>query len=256
MLTVLLIITLLSFSSLLPFFLFFTLKFDGLRIHNLVLSICSTISIFSTLLIYESGIKSYILTLSLFWTFCIIFTNIISWKNKNVNFFLILLCSFVGLINFISIVFLLINVNYFSISILIFGAIILSCSLFSLIVGHSYLDDVYLPISIIKNINLSFLSLLILRLILNVIVIFYNSVETFGYKIPMYEFVFTFEGIFLWVGFLFGIIFPLLLSFLSHRTIKIESTLSATGLLYVLLVCIFMSALIYNYYAIQYDIFM
>ena len=232
MLTALLIITLLSFSSTLPIFLLFTRNYTTIKVHNLVLSISSTIAIFINLLLIESNISN------------------------NINLISILLISMLGIGNFILISFALINISFQDFPILIFGGLILSNSCFSLIVGHSYLDDVDLPILLIKNINKMFFVMVILRLILDLIVVLFYDVQVFNYSIPIYEFIFGYEGIFLWTAFFFGIIFPIFLSFLTHKTINIESTLSATGLLYVLVVCIFMSSLIFNYYAIQFKIFL
>lgn len=256
MLTALLIITLLSFSSTLPLFLLFTKNYSTIKVHKLVLSVCSTLSVFINLLLIDSNIISYSFYLSISWSFFLLFITIVSWKQRNINLIQILLISILGIINFSIISFLLINLNFQSILILIFGGLILSNSCFSLIVGHSYLDDVDLPISLIKNINRIFFSMVVLRFILDLIVISFYNVEIFNYQIPIYEFIFGYEGIFLWTAFFFGIIFPIFLSFLSHKTINIESTLSATGLLYVLVVCVFMGSLIFNYYAIQFKIFL
>tara|TARA_S200000501_G_scaffold193126_1_gene181951 strand:+ start:356 stop:1126 length:771 start_codon:yes stop_codon:yes gene_type:complete len=256
MLTALLIITLLSFSSTLPIFLLFTRNYTTIKVHNLVLSISSTIAIFINLLLFESKISNNIFYLFLLWVFCLLFITVISWKHKNINLISILLIFMLGIGNFVLISFALININFQYIPFLIFGGLILSNSCFSLIVGHSYLDDVDLPISLIKNINKMFFVMVILRLILDLIVVLFYNVQVFNYSIPIYEFIFGYEGIFLWTAFFFGIIFPICLSFLSHKTINIESTLSATGLLYVLVVCIFMSSLIFNYYAIQFKIFL
>ncbi len=256
MLTALLIITLLSLSSTLPIFLLFTKNYSTIKVHKLVLSICSTISVFVNLLLIESNLINYSFYLSILWSFFLLFITIGSWKQKNINLIPILLISILAIINFAIISYILINVNFQSLLILIFGGLILSNSCFSLIVGHSYLDDVDLPISLLKNINKIFFSMVVLRFILDLIVILFYDVQVFNYQIPIYEFIFGYEGIFLWTAFFFGIIFPIFLSFLSHKTINIESTLSATGLLYVLVVCVFMSSLIFNYYVIQFKIFL
>ena len=44
---------------------------------------------------------------------------------------------------------------------------------------------------------------------------------------------YSIEGIFLWQRVLFGLLGPLVLSYLTWETAKIQSTQSATGILYV-----------------------
>jgi protein NrfD len=64
------------------------------------------------------------------------------------------------------------------------------------------------------------------------------------------------EGIFLWCGIFFGTLLPLVLSYLALRTVAIHSTQSATGLLYVLVISVFMGDLFYKFYSIQYALFL
>ena len=52
----------------------------------------------------------------------------------------------------------------------------------------------------------------------------------------------------------FGTIFPLVALYFVDGTLKVKSTQSATGILYVILIAILIGDLTYKYYLIQYGI--
>ena len=53
-------------------------------------------------------------------------------------------------------------------------------------------------------------------------------------------------------GLLIGIIFPLIINFLAFKSIRLQATQSATGLLYVSIVSILFGDLIFKFYLLQY----
>ena len=134
------------------------------------------------------------------------------------------------------------------------GGLIFSGSLFAMILGHWYLNVVNLPISLLRNATRLIFILLLVRLIWDVNSILFQSVTYEGYSLSLTEFLGTMDGIFLWTAILFGNVLPLVLTFLTLRTVAIHSTQSATGLLYVLVLSVAMGDLIYKYYAIQYGL--
>ena len=150
----------------------------------------------------------------------------------------------------------LISADLISILVLILGGLILSGSLFSMILGHWYLNVVNLPISLLRSATKSILVFLSLRAVWNVFALFSQSVNANGFEMSLTEFLWTLEGIFLWCGIFFGTLLPLVLSYLALRTVAIHSTQSATGLLYVLVISVLMGDLFYKFYSIQYALFL
>lgn len=133
------------------------------------------------------------------------------------------------------------------------GVLILSNVLFAMILGHWYLNVPNLKITRLKRI-VSYLGiLLVLRLFWNIFSIYSkDNILKEGMVINGFNFLTSLDGIFLWIAFLFGIIAPLILNFMTSRTLEMHSTQSATGLLYINLVLILMSEMIFKYYLIQY----
>ena len=62
------------------------------------------------------------------------------------------------------------------------------------------------------------------------------------------------EGIFLLVAFFFGTLFPLVSIYFVWGTLKVKSTQSATGILYVLLSAILIGDIAYKYYLLNYQL--
>ncbi len=134
----------------------------------------------------------------------------------------------------------------------IIGTLALSSVAFSMILGHWYLNVVNLSIEYIRKSVITLGIILIIRLLWNFWKIGTSSVvvENSG-TISILHYLQSFEGVFLWIAILFGIIGALIINLLTYKTVKLHSTQSATGLLYVNLVMILMAEMIYKYYMIQ-----
>ena len=72
--------------------------------------------------------------------------------------------------------------------------------------------------------------------------------------IPLYVFMNRMDGFFLWVAIFFGTLLPLICNYFVIGTLKVKSTQSATGILYAILVAVFMGDLTYKYYLFKYGI--
>ena len=174
------------------------------------------------------------------------------WK-KNYPIKLISILSIYGLLITYNLSCVLINLNINIFGYLI-GALILSCIVFTMILGHWYLNVPDLPIIYLRRIVIVFGLLLILRFIWN----FWSIFNTYAIikndilitNIILSDFIFSFEGIFIWIAILFGLLGAIIINILTYLTVKMHSTQSATGLLYVNLIMILMSEIIYKYYLI------
>lgn len=176
------------------------------------------------------------------------------WNQESIKKWVITIPSIFGVIAFYRILSELISgdIELFMISLL--GGFILCGALFSMILGHWYLNVVSLPISMLKS-TVKFLILIVaLRFIWDMGYIFMGEVSTIragSLPVSMTQFLQTFDGFFLLFALFFGTLLPLILGILTLKTIAIKSTQSATGLLYVIVISVVMADLFYKYYLVQ-----
>jgi hypothetical protein len=173
------------------------------------------------------------------------------WNQESIKKWVITIPSIFGVIAFYRILseFISGDIELFMISLL--GGFILCGALFSMILGHWYLNVVSLPISMLKS-TVKFLILIVaLRFIWDMRYIFMGEVLYNGLPVSMTQFLQTFDGFFLIFALFFGTLLPLILGILTLKTIAIQSTQSATGLLYVIVISVVMADLFYKYYLVQ-----
>jgi len=176
------------------------------------------------------------------------------WNQESIKKWVITIPSIFGVIAFYRILSELISgdIELFMISLL--GGFILCGALFSMILGHWYLNVVSLPISMLRS-TVKFLILIVaLRFIWDMGYIFMGEVSTIragSLPVSMTQFLQTFDGFFLIFALFFGTLLPLILGILTLKTIAIKSTQSATGLLYVIVISVVMADLFYKYYLVQ-----
>jgi len=176
------------------------------------------------------------------------------WNQESIKKWVITIPSIFGVIAFYRILSELISgdIELFMISLL--GGFILCGALFSMILGHWYLNVVSLPISMLRS-TVKFLILIVaLRFIWDMGYIFMGEVSTIragSLPVSMTQFLQTFDGFFLLFALFFGTLLPLILGILTLKTIAIKSTQSATGLLYVIVISVVMADLFYKYYLVQ-----
>ena len=228
-----------------------------IKIHRFVLILALSTVAGGFLLTLLIGLNGTFLVVGLVWIFFLLAVTLFSWGRPRVESWIVTVPSIIGIFFTAWIVGHLINADLISILVLILGGLILSGSLFAMILGHWYLNVVNLPISLLRSTTRLIMFFIFIRVVWNFLVIFSQSVlHTRGFEIPLTEFLWTLEGVFLWAGIFFGTLLPLLLSYLTLRTIAIHSTQSATGLLYVLVISVLMGDLIYRFYSIQYSLFL
>ncbi len=131
---------------------------------------------------------------------------------------------------------------------------ILCASLFAMNLGHWYLNVHGLPISHMKRSVHVLCMLLILRLIWNILSFTLGKLYYREELISLYQFILKMDGIFLLLGILFGILFPLASLYFVYGTLKIKNTQSATGILYVILIAILIGDLTYQFYLLKFGI--
>ena len=114
------------------------------------------------------------------------------------------------------------------------SAALLGGSCTSMILGHWYLVLPSMNVSLLQrlvkfHIGSTIVRIVVVGLAITVALSSWESPSGAGFDRYMY----SIEGIFLWQRVLFGLLGPLVLSYLTWETAKIQSTQSATGILYV-----------------------
>jgi len=131
---------------------------------------------------------------------------------------------------------------------------ILCASIYAMNLGHWYLNVHGLPIHHLMRSVYVFWVLLALRFIWDLYVMGTHWTIHAGDHIPLYRFALTLDGFLLLTGIFFGTFLPILLLYFVRGTLLVKSTQSATGILYVILIAIFMGDLAYKYYLMKYGI--
>ena len=189
------------------------------------------------------------------WFVMLMSVTAIYWNSKQANNFIISIISFIG---FISLRFILPNLipslnSDSALLISLLNSAITATVFFSMILGHWYLNVIDLPIFLLKRATLTLSFFLSIRILWDSIYFFNNNfINSYGISYNLWSFLFQFEGFLLGIAFFIGNIFPIILNIFVIRTLKLQATQSATGLLYVSIVSILFSDLIFKYYLVQY----
>ena len=191
----------------------------------------------------------------LIWFIMLMSLTAIYWNSKQTNNFIISIMSFIGFLSLRFIIPTIIpNINPDSVFLIsLLNSSITASVFFAMILGHWYLNVVDLPINLLKRATLILSFFLSIRILWDCIYFFYNYfIDSYGISYNLWSFLFQFEGFLLGIAFFIGNVFPILLNIFIIRTLKLQATQSATGLLYVSIVSILFSDLIFKYYLVQY----
>ena len=114
------------------------------------------------------------------------------------------------------------------------SAALLGGSCTAMILGHWYLVIPSLQVTHLQSVVKLHVASMIVRVAVVAAVVFF-AVATWqpGFGPNFWRYITSIAGIFFWQRVLFGLLGPALLSYLTWQTAKIQSTQSATGILYV-----------------------
>ena len=251
-------ITFLGFGAMYPLLLWLSphklINSEFYRFNQGMVSIVISIGI---IFIYLSSSLLNNFYFGVFWLFIQLFITAIYWKTENINNIFISIPSVIGISYLILIMSQIFTVDLSIINyIIIFNSYsIVALVFYSMILGHWYLNVIQLPINLLKNSIVLLSVLLTLRLLWNVYaLISFEVVDNYGIVLSLISFLWTFEGFLLSVAIFFGVIVPMLLNIFIWNTLQIQSTQSATGLIYVSVVSVLFGDLFYKYYAFRFEI--
>ena len=110
------------------------------------------------------------------------------------------------------------------------SAFLMGSGLVGMNLGHCYLTNIHLPISPYKRMSILFLLFLVFQASISVLGLVQFNDPALIKKALFLE---SMEGLFLWIRILVGFLGPLVLIFMILHTVRIRSTQSATGLMYI-----------------------
>ena len=195
--------------------------------------------------------------LGVFWLFIQLVLTAVFWKTKHINNIFISIPPIIGILYLILVINQIFLINlYLSDYVIIFISYsIIASVFFSMILGHWYLNVIQLPIKLLKNSIILLSFLLIIRLFWNIYALTtFEVTDNYGINLSLFSFLWTFEGFLLLVAMFFGLIVPIILNVFIWYTLQIQSTQSATGLIYVSVVSLLFGDLFYKYYAFRFGI--
>ena len=245
----------LGYASVYPLFFWITpLQKIDQGFYRFNLGKCCIIGSLGTLAYYFIATDYFSEIILLVWLFLLGSITAFYWNRKIIHNSIITLISFLGIIALLNILSHFINDLYFQASFaVIIGSLITAGVFFSMILGHWYLNVIALPISLLKKSTIALSVALLIRIIWDVFFMTSNVyVDSYGITKNSWSLLFDFDGILLLVALFMGNIFPVLINYFVWRTLKIQATQSATGLLYVSIISKLFGDIIFKFYLLQY----
>ena len=131
------------------------------------------------------------------------------------------------------------------------GGAALAAALFAMVLGHQYLNVAGLPIRHLQRGTLLVFWVLSVRLAWLALVLGTSSVVLSHRVQPAYLLLGGMHGVLLWIGLLMGVAAPMAITWMALKAALIQSTQSATGLLYIVLIQVLMGTLIFDGYLLE-----
>ena len=250
-----LVYTLLGFAVLYPFFFWFTprQKIDS-GFYNFNLGFVGLIGGMALVLTWATEMEQTHVFGIAGWLGLHLLVTYVYWNSVKISNMVISFVAFVGCVIFmiLSIDIIPAGNSYLVIFTGIVSQAILAGVMFAMILGHWYLNVIQLPIVLLRKTANALAFLLVIRLIWNLIQFKSLAVaDQYGRTLTAYQYITTLDGFFLGVAVFFGLLVPLVLHYFIWRTLKLQATQSATGLLYISVLAIMAGDLCYKYVLFQ-----
>lgn len=136
---------------------------------------------------------------------------------------------------------------------LLLSTLLLGTTLGAMLLGHWYLIEPKLPIEELKRLTLAYLAALALRWILALGMGW--DLLSGKSELELSRYLVGHPGIFVMMRIGWGLVVPTGLGYLIYRTTWMRSTQSATGILYVAVVCVLVGEILSQYLALFHGIF-
>ncbi len=223
--------------------------------HRFHLGVACVVAGLSALTFYFSplAIFEHKIYLAL-WAVILLMISGYYYQKPAVHPFVITLPCLLGLLVTIQILATWRFLNFWSVALTLLGGIIFCASLFTMNLGHWYLNVPGLPLSHLKRAVYIFWAAVALRALIDGYLLLTTVVFFEGEMVSMLTFLKTIEGFMLTIGMLFGTIFPMICLYFVKGTLDVKSTQSATGILYAILCAVVIGDITYKYYFLKYGV--
>lgn len=257
MLTILVAVTFVLFGVLYPLFLWMTASAKvASGIHRFTLAMSSLLGSMGIVFLWRLELEQSVRMLVVIWLISLMTVTWFYWKRKSAQPWVVSIPSLLGVVVFGLVLNNLIGASAGVFTVSILGGLIVTSSVFSMVLGHWYLNMAEMPIYLIRRSVQLLVLLLGVRTVWDSASFLTVQIETDGLFLSLFQFLQSFDGFFLVMGLFFGTFVPVVLCLLTLRTIAIHSTQSATGLLYVIVLSVVMGDLFYKYYLLQFGLYL
>ena len=256
MLTKIPILTCLIFAVIYPLCFWISLK-DPLKnnFHRFHIGLADFLGSLAVISLLPAAINPDSKVVLIVWLIVLFAVSAYSWNKDYPRPLLITISSLIGLVAFAQVQNQLIGLP--SLPLVLIGILaggILAASVFAMNLGHWYLNVQGLDIRHLLRATYVFWLLVGIRFLWDLGQLLVGKVMYQGDWIPLTQFLFQLDGFLLWIAFFFGTLFPLITLYFVKGTLKVKSTQSATGILYVILSAVLIGDLTYKYYLIKFGL--
>jgi hypothetical protein len=188
------------------------------------------------------------------WVLALLMMSWMSWRRDSFGAGMIVLPGGFGVWIFFIVQRQLTGLGVLEAAVGVLAGLILTGAFFTMNLGHWYLNVSGLPIAHLKKAVRVFTLFLLGRFVWDVGALMAGQVEYTGDRISLFDFLLTTEGFLLWPALFFGTVFPLIAVIFVNGTLKVKSTQSATGILYVIVSSVLIGDIAYKYYLFRHGI--
>jgi len=255
MLSTITILTALAFAAIYP--LCFMISADNPlkdNFHKFHLGLPNTVGGVAMVFIWLMDVPISLKVIVTIWKIVFFTVSRYSWKKAYPNPKLVLLPCLLGMYAFVQVQANLIGSGWTIAFIGILSGSIFCCALYTMNLGHWYLNVHGLPVvHLMRSINI-FWILLGIRILWDTYFLICEKVLFDGELITIISFMMRIDGFLLVIGLFFGTVFPFISLYFVREVLKLKNTQSATGILYVILCSILIGDIAYKYYLIKFFI--
>lgn len=188
------------------------------------------------------------------WFMALMLITSFYWTKPSVNPVILTVPSLAGIIIIFKILSLWTSLNLLNTPLTIISGAIFAIALYTMNLGHWYLNVPGLPLKHLKRAVYVFWGLSFLRMVMDIISLFFQSALTQWESHVLLEFMGTLSGFLLILAVLFGTVFPLICLYFVKGTLDVKSTQSATGILYAILCGVVIGEISSKYYLFKYGV--
>lgn len=222
--------------------------------HRFHIGLPTIIGVLTLIFVIRMGISHELTILAVIWILVSLAVTGFYWNKETVGLKSVTFLSLLGLYITFRVQTLAMGHTASAFIINVLGGFIFSSSLYTMNLGHWYLNVHGLPLKHLRNATVVFWVLILVRFVWDLFYVFTGHVVYQGDSISIYAFIKTLEGFLLLIPVFFGTVLPLLALFMVNEIIKLKNTQAATGILYVILCAVVLGDMAYKYYLIKFGI--